>query len=133
MFCTTFPCHNCAKHIIAAGIEEVVYVEPYPKSKALDLFPNAISLEKDKEVNGRKLVRFRPFIGVGPRQFFDLFSMALSAGPKLRRKQKDGTPVAWKRKEALPRVKMLPVTHEQFEKLAAIKVQTVMNQLGERK
>ncbi|MDN3612645.1 hypothetical protein QWZ16_23945 [Vibrio ostreicida] len=26
-----FPCHNCAKHIVASGIKRVVYVEPYPK------------------------------------------------------------------------------------------------------
>ncbi len=35
IFVTTFPCHNCAKHIVAAGIKEVVFIEPYPKSKAL--------------------------------------------------------------------------------------------------
>ena len=29
LYCTTFPCHECAKHIVAAGIERVVYVEPY--------------------------------------------------------------------------------------------------------
>lgn len=35
LYCTTFPCHNCAKHVVAAGITRVVYIEPYPKSKAL--------------------------------------------------------------------------------------------------
>ncbi|WP_237334059.1 dCMP deaminase family protein, partial [Vibrio anguillarum] len=30
LYCTTFPCHNCAKHIVASGIKRVVYVEPYP-------------------------------------------------------------------------------------------------------
>lgn len=38
LYCTTFRCHNCAKHIVAAGIRSVVYVEPYPKSKAKDLY-----------------------------------------------------------------------------------------------
>ena len=32
MYVTTFPCHNCAKHIIAAGLQRVIYLEPYPKS-----------------------------------------------------------------------------------------------------
>lgn len=32
LFTTTFPCHGCAKHIVDAGIERVVYIEPYPKS-----------------------------------------------------------------------------------------------------
>ncbi|WP_429183277.1 anti-phage dCTP deaminase [Aeromonas rivipollensis] len=27
LYCTTFPCHNCAKHIIASGIKRVVYVD----------------------------------------------------------------------------------------------------------
>src|SRR5439155_301649 len=29
LYSTTFPCHNCAKHIAAAGIARVVFVEPY--------------------------------------------------------------------------------------------------------
>jgi deoxycytidylate deaminase len=29
LFSTTFPCHNCAKHIVAAGVRRVVYIEPY--------------------------------------------------------------------------------------------------------
>jgi deoxycytidylate deaminase len=32
LYCTTFPCHLCAKHIIASGIKRVVYIEPFPKS-----------------------------------------------------------------------------------------------------
>jgi deoxycytidylate deaminase len=30
----SFPCHMCARHIIATGLREVVYIEPYPKSVA---------------------------------------------------------------------------------------------------
>jgi deoxycytidylate deaminase len=25
LFCTTYPCHSCARHIVAAGIKEVYY------------------------------------------------------------------------------------------------------------
>ncbi len=32
LYCSTFPCHNYAKHIISAGIKRIVYIEPYPKS-----------------------------------------------------------------------------------------------------
>ncbi len=28
LFATTFPCHNCTRHIITAGIRRVVYIEP---------------------------------------------------------------------------------------------------------
>ena len=44
VYSTTFPCHNCAKHIIAAGIERVVYVQPYGKSKAEEFHKDSISL-----------------------------------------------------------------------------------------
>ena len=33
IYVTTYPCHNCAKHLIAAGLQRIVFVEPYPKSK----------------------------------------------------------------------------------------------------
>jgi deoxycytidylate deaminase len=41
LLCTTFPCHNCAKHIVAAGVKRVVYIEPYAKSKAFELHDDA--------------------------------------------------------------------------------------------
>ncbi len=63
MFVTTFPCHNCAKHIIAAGIKRVVYIEPYPKSKALEFYKKEIS--QSEEDKGEKVL-FLPFKGVGP-------------------------------------------------------------------
>jgi len=43
LYTTTFPCHNCARHIIGAGIAKVVYIEPYPKSKAKELHEDAIA------------------------------------------------------------------------------------------
>jgi len=42
MFCTTYPCHNCAKHLVAAGIQKVQYIEPYPKSRAVDSHEDSI-------------------------------------------------------------------------------------------
>jgi deoxycytidylate deaminase len=27
LYCTTFPCHICAKHIVASGVRRVVYLE----------------------------------------------------------------------------------------------------------
>lgn len=92
LFTTTFPCHNCAKHIVGAGIKRVVYVEPYQKSKALDLHDDAIDLIDEvgltapsKEEKTSK-VRFEPFVGVGARRFVDLFSMSLGSGYEIKRK-----------------------------------------------
>jgi deoxycytidylate deaminase len=118
LYCTTFPCHNCAKHIIAAGIEQVVYVEPYPKSKALEFHDDSVTTEKVE--GGEKKVRFKPFIGVGPRQFFDLFSLSLSSGRPVKRKTPTGEVFKWTEKDAVPRVPMLPVAHRQFEERARL-------------
>jgi len=43
LYVTTFPCHNCTKHIIASGINRVFYLEPYPKSRAKQL--HLVSIE----------------------------------------------------------------------------------------
>jgi cytidine deaminase len=43
--CTTFPCHECAKLIIGAGISRVVYVEPYPKSRVAQMYETEIATE----------------------------------------------------------------------------------------
>jgi deoxycytidylate deaminase len=126
LFCTTFPCHNCAKHIVAAGTKTVVYIEPYPKSKAYQMHDDAIASPDDNS-NGRVL--FTPFVGVGPRQFVNLFSMSLSAGARVRRKKTGSfNRSEWIRKEALPRLKMFPLSYRENEqavrdveaKLAAI-------------
>ena len=113
VFCTTFPCHNCAKHIVAAGIKKVVYIEPYPKSKAYQMHDDSIA-SVNEDSAGRVL--FAPFVGVGPRQFVDLFSVSLSAGAKVQRK-KSGTfeKFDWIRRDALPRLKMFPLSYKDNE------------------
>jgi cytidine deaminase len=76
MYVTTFPCHNCAKHIIAAGLRKVVYLEPYPKSRADTLHGEEIVLESlDGKQEDGKLV-FCAFSGIAPRQYRQLFSMS---------------------------------------------------------
>lgn len=43
LFSTTFPCHECAKLILGAGIRRVVYIEPYPKSQVSDMYQHEIA------------------------------------------------------------------------------------------
>lgn len=50
LFVTTFPCHYCARHIVSAGVYEVQYIEPYPKSLALDLHSDSICNDYSKWV-----------------------------------------------------------------------------------
>ena len=80
-------CHNCAKHIIAAGIKRVVYIEPYPKSKALEFYKREISQSEEDE---KSKVIFIPFKGVGPHKFIDLFSMQSTRWYARIRKDKEG-------------------------------------------
>lgn len=76
MYVTTFPCHNCAKHIIAAGIRRVVYLEPYPKSRALNLHGEEIVSESLSGNEEENKVVFFAFSGIAPRQYQQLFSMS---------------------------------------------------------
>ncbi|HKK87772.1 MAG TPA: hypothetical protein VJ917_02910, partial [Saprospiraceae bacterium] len=111
LYCTTFPCHNCAKHIIAAGITRVVFVEPYPKSQAKILHGDEIVIKHEEEDSKTKeKVMFEPFVGFGPRKFIDLFSMNLSRGYNLKRK-KSGKKIEWERKTASVRIPLLPLTY----------------------
>jgi deoxycytidylate deaminase len=71
LYVTTFPCHECARLIVASGIGRVVYVEPYPKSLAQQLYPSAIEVEAEGPCGGR--VPFEPFIGIAPRRYADFF------------------------------------------------------------
>lgn len=120
LYCTTFPCHNCAKHIVASGIEKVFYIEPYPKSKAFLFHKDSIeSSEISKSAQEVKKVIFEPFVGVGPRCFFNLFSINLGTGYKVVRKYDDGTAVKWERKNGRLRVQMLPSSYIEKELKAA--------------
>lgn len=76
MYVTTFPCHNCAKHIIAAGIRRVVYLEPYPKSRTVSLYREEINPESLLGKEEDRKVVFFAFTGIAPRQYGQLFSMA---------------------------------------------------------
>ncbi len=113
LYTTTYPCHNCAKHIVAAGVRDVVYVEPYPKSYANKLHSDSICSNGQETVDK---VTFRQFVGVGPRRFVDLFSMHISSGRKLKRKF-EGNVVDWRRTSAELRVPMTPLSYLEAEML----------------
>jgi deoxycytidylate deaminase len=106
LFCTTFPCHNCAKHLVDAGIVEVQYVEAYPKSMASPLHSDAIYWEEDAAPDSTpgSHVVFKHYVGIGPRRYMDLFSMTLGSGRRVKRKNKEGKLSSWERSTAEPRV-----------------------------
>lgn len=78
IYCTTFPCHMCAKHIIAAGITKVVFLEPYPKSLAFDLHSDSIQVEGGDRGHYHVFpaVEFEHFYGVSPRRYKEIFERA---------------------------------------------------------
>jgi deoxycytidylate deaminase len=72
LFVTTYPCHYCARHIVSAGVDEVQYIEPYPKSQATSLHPDSITTDPKNWIppsRGGKKVLFQPFVGVAPRMY----------------------------------------------------------------
>lgn len=71
LFCTTFPCHICARHIVAAGLDEVVFIEPYEKSRTRELYSDSVSVEPQEPSHSK--VNFRAFVGVAPRKYMDFF------------------------------------------------------------
>jgi deoxycytidylate deaminase len=123
LYTTTFPCHNCTKHIVDAGIERVVYVEPYPKSKALKLHSDSIVVGSRKIEDATHVV-FEPFVGVAARRYLDLFSIKLGEGEPQNRKQPNGDRVNWQLSTAQPRLRMSSQSYleKEQEGLALLKV-----------
>jgi deoxycytidylate deaminase len=95
LYVTTFPCHNCARHIIGAGIRNCVFLAPYVKSQAAMLHSDALVVAKGA-ASARK-VAFEPFVGVAPRRYEELFTWE-------RRKHPDGTLLQWSAKTGQPRL-----------------------------
>lgn len=62
MYVTTFPCHLCFKHVLSAGVSRVRYIDPYSKSRARELFPEAAD------------DRLVPYEGVAPLAYVRFFS-----------------------------------------------------------
>lgn len=94
LYCTTLPCHMCSRHIVASGISRVIYLEPYHKSLARELYPDSIAFDDgiDPPV-GR--VHFASFTGVTPQAFPTVFS-------KGKRKDKLGQAQVWTQIDADP-------------------------------
>lgn len=95
LYVTTFPCHECARHIVICGVRRVVYIEPYPKSLVAELFRDSIDVDQDDSNQGR--VHFVPFTGISPATYQQFFLLT-----KKQRKEKDGTLVRWNAKDAKP-------------------------------
>lgn len=72
MYTTTYPCHECARLIIATGIAKVVYVDPYTKSQVREMYRHEVA---DGPYAGTDKVVFEPFVGIAPRLYQQVFAM----------------------------------------------------------
>lgn len=102
LYSTTFPCHECARNIVAAGITRVVYIHPYPKSRVESLFNDSIVTDGERTPNepNRNIpepIEFVPFVGISPHRYQILFDAS-----EISRK-KDGKPIKWDGREESPK------------------------------
>jgi len=95
LYCTAFPCHSCARHIIAAGISRVVYIEPYPKSRAHELHSDAIAVDDGAKDSSKAM--FIQYDGVAPKNVLSLFKSGAQ-----RKSSMDGRFIQKSKKELLP-------------------------------
>jgi deoxycytidylate deaminase len=111
LYSTTFPCHLCARHIVAAGIKRVTYIEPYPKSVAERLYEDSISVDPTDNVNAK--VIFQPFVGIAPAMYTDMFKM------HGERKLPSGKAIEWSPTTANPKLRRLVLSYILIEQSVA--------------
>lgn len=61
LYVTTYPCHLCYKHALSVQLSRIEYIEPYPKSRAVQMFTEGA---EDTLV---------PFAGVAPHRYMETF------------------------------------------------------------
>ncbi len=71
LYVTTYPCHNCARHIVLSGIKKIYYISPYPKSLAIELHPDTLT----RDTRETKMVQIIHFEGIAPTKYLSLFSL----------------------------------------------------------
>jgi deoxycytidylate deaminase len=121
LYCTTFPCHMCAKHIVAAGIKKVHFLEPYPKSLASQLHSDSICVEHGDRgrYNDYPAVEFEHFYGITPRKYKSLFARG-------KRKDSEGRFVRFKNQESpIPNMDIKSPFYSIIEKVVINSVQEI--------
>ena len=116
IFVTTYPCHSCARHIIASGISEVYFIEPYRKSLALKLHSDAMT-ESVIETDKVKLIQFD---GVAPTRFLELFdsgSRKSNTGVLELAKESMAMPVDSMSLKAIPKLEQVVIAEVDSKKL----------------
>ena len=109
---------STTKHILAAGIKRVIFMEPYPKSRAKQLHKNEIEIEKKSETR----VSFMPFLGISPYRYRDIFEK--------RSRKEGGRAKRWYRNEPRPMLEVSAPAYLDVEALEVSKLGgTIQHQL----
>lgn len=120
LYCTTYPCHNCARHIIAAGIREVYYIEPYRKSLAIKLHGDSMT-ESENETGKVKVLLYS---GVSPKRYLEFFKMVPESrkydGHKKLVDKRRATPKTTLSLQAIPILEKRVIENLQEKKLIVI-------------
>ena len=89
MFVTGFPCQSCIGYIESAGINEVIYLDPYPTVEIFNQFKDSItstqkgwippssmrliySSDVANQTKDSKML-FQPYVGIAPKRFAEVF------------------------------------------------------------
>jgi len=121
LFCTTFPCHICARHIISSGISKLYFIEPYPKSKTKDLYDDSVCIDST-DVEGK--VNFKSFMGISPNKASQLFKMID------KRKNTVGDAIEWSPQKAKFKFTVFLPFHIHMEEAHLIEFDNLMDKYG---
>lgn len=118
LFVTTYPCHNCARHLVASGIKTVYYIEPYRKSLATKLHED--SVEETYGIEDSKKMQLIQYEGVAPSRYEAYFLAK-------KRKDEQGKLIAGLKESSSPvtpfKLQSIPIIEEIIvKKLAENKV-----------
>ena len=91
-----------------------VLIRTLPKSKAYEFHSESIS----SDYNDSGKVLFEPFIGIGPRVYFNLFSLVNGNGNKIKRKDRNGDVLEWDEATANLRNTLLPISYLEREQIS---------------
>ncbi len=126
LYCTTYPCHICARHVIASGILEVVYIEPYPKSLTASLYHREMVSEGDADgvskTDVENKVVFRSFRGISPTLYQRVFTYR-------RRKDSYGAIAEWSPSSAEPLGAVSEITRPTFEAFVANGLDKILDKI----
>lgn len=112
---------------MASGLRNVVYIEPYPKSVAAQLYSDSIAVDPIEDVASK--VVFRPFVGVAPAIYTEMFKMHDGDSRKLP----SGKAIEWSPTAANPKLRRFVLSYVMIEEQVVGKLLPELLESVERK